>query len=422
MKEMVFTHSILDSPLCANIKSVELGTRDSHQLDFAMIHALSRLPELTRLGKLDQKMTKFLFGSKGIRAGRKLGSSYYAHEKVYAWRKFKAVALRIRHWQLELDYEEVEALFDIDPIIKTNLLSLSLSAPFEDPFSILETDSSKFPALLSSLPSLSSLSLDKSYSAASRNSPNISKVAFATSYRFASTLTSFTWVGDSDDDYVKLDLLQFLTRFKSLRHLRLDAAGFVEPDSFDFSAKPRLQKLTDLELVGVGPNGLDKLLDYLILPNLVVLKLSPEYSYAEGFFALETKQIEDLYWRIFRWKDSLRHVYIGGFDGLYQLSLDQISTGSFYGKKVIPPYTIHTSWQPGEPEAETSDCLAEYPQDPYKIQQEEIREGMMEGVEELHGWVGDEIARAKVTGDSAKAKQLLRAMKPVWELREWNKD
>jgi hypothetical protein len=105
-------------------------------------------------------------------------------------------------------------------------------------------------------------------------------------------------------------------------------------------------------------------------------------------------------------------------------SLDFLSSKSVENEKL---YTIEVPWQPGEPEARMVHFLTE----PYwgydavyapKIKDEEVWEGIIDGVEQLQLWVGEEVGRIRKSRDLTKARQLLRTMEPVWDLKECEKD
>jgi hypothetical protein len=119
-------------------------------------------------------------------------------------------------------------------------------------------------------------------------------------------------------------------------------------------------------------------------------------------------------------------VYLsGGFKGgLCKDSLDFLSRVSAVSDK---PYTIEVDGEPGEAEARMARLFTEplrgynilYPP---KIKSEEVYEGIIDGIEQLQLWVGEEAERIRKSRDLTKARQLLRTMEPVWELKKWEKD
>ncbi|GAA5952049.1 hypothetical protein JCM3765_005180 [Sporobolomyces pararoseus] len=427
MDKKMFLMWILDSPLCANFTTVEFNIYNPEKLQFALFHVLPRLPNLSAIWGIDGDTAERLFGDGGMARVSKLkySSSTFNADFIHAWHKFKSIATRIVEWRVELKEEEVEALLSIDPGIKSQIRSLSLVTPEDEGFAILESNSSRFPALLSSLPSLASLSIGQASTLASNREyqTTISKVALSTKYPFCSTLTSFTWKGSRDDTTVDMTLLRLLARLESLRHLRIESSDFRIPKPFSQDDKPQFSQLETLELIGSGINDLDKVLDYVLLPRLALITLVYDLDFyeRENLYDVDSKLAEDHYWRIFRFKETLRHVYLVARRGMYQVSLEHIKTGSFYGYKSEPPYSIHTNWQPGAAEVSTSEN-SRFQHYQVKIRDDEILDGIVAGVEELKLWVGDEIEGAQKFRDIPKAKQLFEALKPVWELREWSRD
>ncbi|GAA5990451.1 hypothetical protein JCM5350_008002 [Sporobolomyces pararoseus] len=429
MDAKVFSMSILDSPICSNFTTVDFNVSDPEQLSFAVFHVLPRLPSLNAIWGINENVTEALFGKGGMDRVSKLKYLSTSNEgNILAWRKFKSIATCIDEWKIELKEKEVEALFSIDPAIKSKIRSLSLQTPEYEGFPILESQSSQFPALLDSLPSLLSLTVTKASELASNQDyPNpLSETFLSTEFQFLSTLTSFTWIGHRDYSTVDLALFRFLARVESLQHLRIETSGFQLPEASN-QVLPTLSRLKSLELLGGDEldtsNTLDASLDFVLLPKLESLTLGHHSSIhdREDLYNLETELAEKLYWRIFRFKETLRDFYLVETSGIYRISLDHIRTGSFYGCKCEPPYNFHTDGRPGNAEVIASDFFG-IQSTRRKIRDDEILDGIVAGVNELKLWVGEEIDGAQRLGDIPKAKQLWNAMKPIWELREWSRD
>ncbi|GAA5990453.1 hypothetical protein JCM5350_008003 [Sporobolomyces pararoseus] len=428
MAKRIFATWILDSPICANFTTVDFNVSDPEQLSFAVFHVLPRLPNLKAIWGIDAAFTEGLFGNGGmVRVSKlKCSSSTSNEEAIHAWHKLKSIATRIVEWRVQLKEEEVEALLSIDPSIKSKIRSLSLSSFSYEGFPILESDSSRFPALLNSLPSLASLTVDPAIDFPSgQEYPScISQTALSIDYPFHSTLTSFAWTGSRYSTPVDPSLLHFLARLESLRHLRIRSSAYEVPELFDREDQPELSQLITLELIGGGINGIDHLLDHVQLPRIKIITLDFDLNHDdhEELYDLDTAVAEDLYGRIFRFKETLRDVYLRANDGIYQVSLDHLKTGSFYGYKSEPPYIIHADWKPGAAEVVTSEHFSVRAIDDVQIQDDELLDGIVAGVNELKLWVGEEIDGAQKLGDIPKARQILQALEPIWELREWSRD
>ncbi|GAA5952056.1 hypothetical protein JCM3765_005181 [Sporobolomyces pararoseus] len=419
MEEHTFTDLILGSPLGENFTTVDFDSYDPHQLRFALVHILPRLPRLESVQGLDQSVIVSMFGAGGMEAVRKLkyGRSNESDKTLNAWNKFKAFAKRIKRWQVQLEGEEVEVLLSIDPIIKANLRSLVLTTPEQDGFAIMEAESSKFPAILEDLPSLKLLSISQAISLANSGEyfrKPLSKIAISTSYQFTTTLTSFTFVGSPGCVRVDVNFVRFLARFTSLRFLRIEAETL---DSFPEKHEAiTFENLEELYLYGERVEGLDWLLAWVSFPKLRILTLKYQEFDSECL-----RYFDDLSSRIQLCSKTLQHVYLVGTGGFY---LGYVKLLSEEPHKSIsrPYYTFHTDFPPGIPESNASDRKASGFSVEVEIDPRDTFDGVMSGVEELSSWVEEDRERVRKNRDVGKAKQLLRSLLQVWELREWSRD
>ncbi|GAA5990449.1 hypothetical protein JCM5350_008001 [Sporobolomyces pararoseus] len=424
LNKTLFKTWILGSRLARNVTTVDFDTYNTSSITFALFHVLPHLPRLESIEGLDMKMVRALFGAGGMSRVSKGKFGLYAHDlteaQLLAWNKFKAIAKRIQSWELELEAQEVETLFSIDPTIKSKIRHLSLSTPENEGFAILESEESRFPALLSSLPSLTSLSVSKAAFLASTEEhwEPLSELAISTTYQFAASLTSFTYLASSDFQNIDLPFLHFLTQFSSLRHLRIQDDGFrgllQEPEPFE------IPNLRYLELITSRPGQLDEILHLFSLPRLVKLTLDYAEVDREDLLDWKTHLVEDLSCRLNLFDTTLRHIHFVSTEGFYRRSVKEITEADSSFKKLKPRF--YTSWQPGEPEAQVTDPSFDVYRITVKISKSELIEGMVEGVENLKSWVGEEVTRAQEMGDIHKVKEVMRALKPIWELKEWSKD
>ncbi|GAA5990447.1 hypothetical protein JCM5350_008000 [Sporobolomyces pararoseus] len=349
--------------------------------------------------------------------------------KVQAWKGFKSLVKRLKHLEAELDGEEFETLLSIDDSseILNNLETLSLYTPEEDGFSILEDPTSKFPTLLSTLHNLKSLTIHKTLilSSGERFLPPLSAPALSTPYSFCSTLTSFSHFStpSSLNSKIDLDFLRFLTRFPILRHLKI-SSNSCDIDPKESQNPILLPNVIDLELIGYDKIyvGIDSVLDYLKLPKLSSLTLDYDlnkdfYHTVEGIeiFKKLKKRILDL------GSPFLKNVYLSGnsFQGIYKSILDMFQQEQGEGLS----YTVYTDFQPGLPEAFKSFII---PNSRINRQagfsNQELVEGMVDGIEKLNQWIKEECERGRKDNDTSRLQHLLHALTPVWDLQEWSKD
>ncbi|GAA5897043.1 uncharacterized protein JCM6883_006560 [Sporobolomyces salmoneus] len=78
---------------------------------------------------------------------------------------------------------------------------------------------------------------------------------------------------------------------------------------------------------------------------------------------------------------------------------------------------MHIDWQPGLPEAEASK-KAKYSL-VSALKKEDVIEGLVNGIEDMSIWIKHEVDGVKVSKDVPKARALVRAMDPLYELRKW---
>ncbi|GAA5897047.1 uncharacterized protein JCM6883_006561 [Sporobolomyces salmoneus] len=392
MGNMTFSTFILPTPLVEAITEVRFDDYASPEtLRFCVQHVLPRLPRLDTITGLDRNVIKAVFRPEGIhttsggmRSLSKMtlnnvwGTDY---EGFCCWRVFNSIARRIKHWEIGLEEEEVEALFSIDPSIKQNIKSLSLISRGNGDFPILESDSSQFPALLSSLPSLTSLAISPGYFSESDDASSVSRNALSTSYEFASTLTSFTWTGDEDADetenVVDISLLRLLARFTSLRSLKINAFNFNIAVIPADEPKVLFPRLVELDLACEEILMLDRILEVMDLPKLEVLRLSFNSPGRDREFLLEAAGRK--------------------------------------GSETEASYKFHTDWQPGFPEMAAS--AAGYGS---ALKKGEIIEGLVNGIEDMSAWIKHEVEGIKFSEDIPKARALVKAMGPLHELRKWS--
>ncbi|GAA5897138.1 uncharacterized protein JCM6883_006592 [Sporobolomyces salmoneus] len=340
------------------------------------------------------------------------------YPSLFAWRTFSSIAPRIKHWELGLEEEEVEALFSIDPNIKKNIKSLSLVSRSNGNIPILESNSSRFLALLGSLSSLTTLSISPSCLPRTDDmTDSVSPNALSTPYEFASTLTSFTWFGDEEVLSVDFSLLKLLARFTSLRFLKINAFNFDGATVPADEPKVLFPRLIELDLACEEILMLDRILEVMDLPKLEVLRLSFNSPGPDREFLLESEgfELQQFYSRISENKPNLRHVYLSVAGGFYEITLDHLRTGSIRKQGTEPSYCLHVDWQPGLPEMEASGADFDS-----ALKKDEIIEGLVNGIEDMSLWVKHEVEGIKVSEDVPKASSLVKAMRPLHELRRWS--
>ncbi|GAA5897135.1 uncharacterized protein JCM6883_006591 [Sporobolomyces salmoneus] len=437
MDNVIFCGRVMHTPLAEAITEVQFDhaydyddEAISEKLTFIVLHILPHLPRLDtitgfndedamRLFTIVRGETDFVSGMKAVRDWKSDSLSKTNDLSLYAWRVFGSIARRIKHWELGLKEEEISALFSIDPSIKQNIRSLSIVSRNNGDFPTLDSNSSPFPALLSSLPSLISLTIFPGcFSRTGDSYDSISQPALSTTYEFASTLTSFTWAGDDRETVVDISLLRFLARFTSLRYLRIRAHTFDTDDLSDREPKTTFPCLTHLELLTPEIDMLDKILDFILLPKLKILDLSFTVHVRDRNVLAGSSRVylESFYRRISQDKPNLRHVYLSVKGGFYDFTLEHLRTGSFLENHAEPSYKLHVDWQPGLPEMEEAGS------DPdLRVTEEQIIEGLVNGIEDMSLWVKHEVDGIKVSKDVEKARELVRAMGPLYELRKWSK-
>jgi hypothetical protein len=439
MDKPLFLTGMLGSPLCRIFTTVRFDTSEQKKLNFALFHVLPHLPRIHTFEGFSKKTTRALFGPGGMTQIARTKVSIVEDERnahLRAWCKFKAIAVRIRNWKVSLEDAEFIELFGIHRIIADQMRSLSLSTPNFGGFPIFESESSRFPLLLRILPNLTSLSISKADSLANGDaceSP-LSKSVLSVPCAFTRTLTSFTFRGDPSSSPVDPSFFRFLTRFTRLRHLRIEASKFDDLDDPVAGSKFAFPNLTDLELIGSLPGSLDKVLRHLSLPKLEVLtleyrELDPKTHFASEpapaigrvHFASEpVPAIGRVHTLLDDFKSTLRKVYFVGSEGLYKGASEYLMKGSFGGAEAETlSYDVDISWQLGEAEASRSEVSRSGGS---PVDKDILLNGMLGGSRDLMVWAGQELDRIEKNGDITEAKRVVRALKPVWDLKKFIDD
>jgi hypothetical protein len=394
------------------------------------MHILPRLPRLNRITGLGQEVTENLFGGVGGMAEvaklKNRWSSSENDDRIWAWRKFKMIAMKIKHWELELESEEVEALFAIDPSIKSNALTLSLSTCTGEGFPIMESESSQVPVVLSELPHLTSLTISRAQYTEDGQLEyvnTLSQLAISISYPFASTLTSFTWLAAQEYGSIDVDFIRFLPRFTSLRHLRLQASSIESSGTSNSAQDLELPEVTHLDLAQTDlDDGLEGILSLVSFPKLAHLTIEFLSDDDGTDWRRRWRKLRQLQLKLDPCKNTLRHVYLlGSASGQHcgDLINELLPRRPPPDQSGPPPYAVHIDWQPGLPEARVlSGRRFGFSEDTEAM----LQRGLVDGIGQTIRYLMDQYDSLVRTGDQQRARELVKAVTPVWELKKWYED
>jgi len=415
----------------------------SESLTFAIFYILPQLPRLERIEHFDFSTTRRIFGPQGLATNhRGFKLSLEAQEERFALQKFLQVALRIKHWDIELNAEELRVIVTNSP---QSITSLSIRSPPYSASPILETPSKAFSSVLLLCTSLSALQLTRSTSINNdrnqfNNLPFVHPSAITLPYPFSNTLTSLTL---SNEDYslkiVTHEALLFATRFRFLSHLRIDAFDFcftAEKGGEDEELDYNFPHLTHLELHGSFIRYLDALLYRLVLPKIRIICIRYytwydwEMDDREGAIKRHDPRIEYLGEGLSRFASTLKHVYLRTQNGLYRKSSEKlVSIIEKNQPRGVEIFKLHFDdhLQLGEAELGVSNHKAEVDDRKgstvkTKTKDHEVLQSITTSTRELAEWVLWQVETVEESKDIPQAKQLLRTMKLASDLQKWMED